>query len=87
MHRFTLDSASEFLFGKDVNSLADPLPYPHFVERTDTAHSSSARVFSQAFADAQYVVSERAVVGWLWPLLEIFEDKTKKPMKIVSAYL
>nr|BAL14712.1 cytochrom P450 [Phlebia brevispora] len=28
--RFTLDSASEFLFGQDVRSLSAPLPYPPF---------------------------------------------------------
>ena len=85
--RFTLDSATEFLFGKNVDSLSDVLPYPHNVGVSRTTHSSPAEDFAKAFADAQFIVSQRAKIGWIWPLFEIFEDKTKKPMKVVNAFL
>lgn len=85
--RFTLDSASEFLFGKNVDSLADSLPYPHHAKNAHAIHTSPADAFARAFAEAQYVISQRSVIGWMWPLVEIFEDKTEKPMKIVSAFL
>lgn len=85
--RFTLDSATEFLFGKNVDSLADDLPYPYGVTASHTIHSSPAEKFSKAFTQAQYIVSERSKLGWVWPLLEIFEDRTKKPMEIVDSFL
>jgi hypothetical protein len=85
--RFTLDSASEFLFGKNVESLDGVLPYPHNVAPAYNTHSIPADDFPKAFAEAQYIISERFNIGWPWPLLEIFEDKTKKPMKVVNAFL
>ncbi|KIM86057.1 hypothetical protein PILCRDRAFT_816605 [Piloderma croceum F 1598] len=85
--RFTLDSATEFLFGKNVDSLADDLPYPHGVAASHKMHSSPAEQFSKAFTHAQYIVSERSKLGWIWPLLEIFEDRTKEPMKVVDSFL
>jgi hypothetical protein len=85
--RFTLDSATEFLFGKNVDSLADDLPYPHGVAASHNMHSSPAEQFSKAFTQAQYIVSERSKLGWIWPLLEIFEDRTKKPMEVVDSFL
>jgi hypothetical protein len=88
MSRFTLDSASEFLFGKNVASLADSLPYPHHAAGSQTAVSStSADAFAAAFAEAQFIVSERGRFGWTWPLLEILRSKTDAPMKIVNAFL
>ncbi|KIM86025.1 hypothetical protein PILCRDRAFT_816571 [Piloderma croceum F 1598] len=85
--RFTLDSASEFLFGKNVESLADILPYPYHVVGSQTARPSSADAFAAAFAKAQFIVAERGIFGWTWPLHEIFHNKTDAPMKIVNAFL
>lgn len=85
--RFSLDSASDFLFGKNVHSLGDPLPYPHNAPNIRSVHKSDAEEFSDAFADAQSVIAERFKFGWLWPLTEIFEDKTKESMKITNAFL
>ncbi|KAF8060191.1 cytochrome P450 monooxygenase pc-1 [Lyophyllum atratum] len=91
MSRFTLDSATEFLFGSCVHSLTATLPYPH--NATDvppvstSPHSNGADEFASAFLEAQEVVSSRERYGWIWPLAEIWEDKTEKPMKIVNAYL
>ncbi|KAF8055214.1 cytochrome P450 monooxygenase pc-1 [Lyophyllum atratum] len=91
MSRFTLDSATEFLFGNCVHSLTAGLPYPH--NATDippistSPHANGADEFASAFLEAQEVVSSRERYGWIWPLAEIWEDKTEKPMKIVNAYL
>lgn len=87
MHRFTLDSASEFLLGNDINSLGDTLPYPHTIRDSFPVTSSNADEFSTAFAEAQFLVATRNMQGWSWPLMEIFRDKTAKPMKIVTAFL
>lgn len=85
--RFTLDSASEFLLGKNVRALEDALPYPHNAPGIHVKHSSPAEEFSVAFADAQFVLAKRANIGWMWPLAEILGDKTKAPMKIVDNFI
>ncbi|KAF7969358.1 hypothetical protein HWV62_27476 [Athelia sp. TMB] len=84
--RFTLDSASEFLFGNDVASLADPLPFPHSHAAIEAA-PSSADVFVRAFADAQVISAYRSQRGWAWPLGELTKDHMKAPMAIVNAFL
>lgn len=43
--------------------------------------------FAKAFADAQRVISERSLFGRMWPLLEIFGDKTRDSMRVVDKYL
>lgn len=87
--RFTLDSATEFLFGHCVDSLYSDLPYPHGIAppTQEGFVSGPAEDFARAFAEAQYVVSGRLKVGWPWPLLEIGGDKTKASMDIINAYM
>lgn len=91
MGRFTLDSATEFLFGHCVHSLNAGLPYPHTVSyvptNVQTPEKRLANDFSAAFLDAQFTISQRERYGPVWPLFEIFADKTKKPMKVVNAFI
>jgi hypothetical protein len=63
------------------------LPYPYYAKDEHPIQTSPADAFAKAFADAQFFVSRRSMYGWMWPLGEIFEDKTKKPMKTVNAFL
>lgn len=88
--RFTLDSASEFLFGSCVHSLKSGLPYP--AKATSYSGSStraldSADEFAKAFLDAQESIAQRSRLGSLWPLWEMFGNKASSPMKIVNKYL
>ncbi|KAG6876168.1 hypothetical protein C0993_005186, partial [Termitomyces sp. T159_Od127] len=91
MSRFSLDSAAEFLFGYNVHSLTAGIPYPHDAVHvppnyvTPQAHSASE--FANAFLQVQEIIARRNLYGWIWPLMEIFEEKTKKPMEIVRAFL
>jgi hypothetical protein len=87
--RFTLDSATEFLFGSCVDSLSSDLPYPHNVNTPESRArvTTAADDFSEAFAKAQYFISERERSGPVWPLFEIFRNSTDEPMKIVNAYI
>ncbi|KAJ7857738.1 cytochrome P450 [Mycena olivaceomarginata] len=89
--RFTMDSATEFLFGSCVNSLHASLPLPHNVAFTspesDSARAQVATAFSAAFNESMLHVSNRARIGWAWPLVEMWADKTVGPMEIVSAYI
>ncbi|KAF8890928.1 cytochrome P450 monooxygenase pc-1 [Infundibulicybe gibba] len=91
MSRFTLDSATEFLFGTCVHSLSAGIPYPHNITFAlpDSAspHATRANEFAQAFLEAQEMIADRERTGWVWPLLEIFRERTKKPMKVVNAYI
>ncbi|KAG5653247.1 hypothetical protein H0H81_001504 [Sphagnurus paluster] len=91
MSRFTLDSASEFLFGHCVHSLTAGLPYPHNASYvppdSSTPQANRANDFARAFLEAQEIIASRERFGWIWPLTEIMGDKTKEPMKIVNDYL
>ncbi|KAF8528399.1 cytochrome P450 monooxygenase pc-1 [Hysterangium stoloniferum] len=84
--RFTLDSACEFLLGVPIQVLEDPLPLPN----QDTLAGgvvTPANHFARAFADAQISVSRRARLGVLWPLFEIFGDRTAGDMRVVRGFI
>ncbi|OJA12793.1 hypothetical protein AZE42_12473, partial [Rhizopogon vesiculosus] len=89
MSRFTLDSATEFLFGNCVHSLSAGLPYPYNITPAGApmGKANAAEDFSQAFAQAQSMISRRSLKGWIWPLFEIFKDDTKAPMQIVNSFI
>lgn len=86
--RFTLDSATEFLFGQCVDSLSTTLPYPWNADPAlQKREKSTAEDFVQAFALAQDAIAFRVRVGNIWPWYELFNDKTVEPMRVVDAYL
>ncbi|EKM59239.1 uncharacterized protein PHACADRAFT_249541 [Phanerochaete carnosa HHB-10118-sp] len=88
--RFTLDSATEFLFGACVHSLhGGVLPYPHGAPAhlRDGRPRSPADAFAEAFRAAQHVISHRMRLVWLWPWNELFGSRTADPMRTVDSYL
>ncbi|KAI5115359.1 hypothetical protein M0805_009652 [Coniferiporia weirii] len=89
--RFTLDSATEFLFGRCVHALLAGLPYPNNEQHANTTlvpeGRGSTEEFANAFAQAQVVVIERAQKAMVWPQWEIWRDKSREPMEVVRAYL
>ena len=88
IHRFTLDSATEFLFDSCVHSLRSVLPYPYNAPNyIKNASSSAADDFADAFRDAQIAIANRARLIWLWPWAELFSSKTAGQMKVVDNYL
>ncbi|KAJ4467864.1 cytochrome P450 [Lentinula aciculospora] len=92
--RFTLDSATEFLFGHDIGTLSDPLPYPFFHSSHSVSNTSntpfeqtfSAR-FSRSFNEAQTSTAVRVRFGDMWPLRELWQDIPKEKMKLVHGFL
>ncbi|KAF8603624.1 cytochrome P450 monooxygenase pc-1 [Ceratobasidium sp. AG-I] len=84
--RFTMDSATEFLFGFDTHSLDEPLPYPHAFAKTLGDLKGSTR-FSQAFQNVQNKVLVRMTLATLWPYLEMFWDRTGTEMRVVDEYI
>ncbi|EAU87478.1 cytochrome P450 monooxygenase pc-3 [Coprinopsis cinerea okayama7 len=89
MARFTLDTATQFLFGNCVNSLDAGLPYPAKFGLTvhQTLSGKKADDFARAFMEAQEAIANRERVGWIWPLFEFWKDKTEEPMKTVRAFI
>lgn len=86
--RFTLDSATEFLFGSCVHSLSSILPYPHSAPAHLLKQSASrAEDFARAFGEAQTALNFRIRMGWLWPWFELSGSLTAPPMKVVDAFL
>jgi len=86
--KFTLDSATEFLFGNDVRSLSTPLPYPFYVKDTKpTTSEHPAARFVKAFSEAQGITAKRMMIGSIWPLTEFWHDKLQKPMSIVNGFI
>ncbi|TFK35037.1 cytochrome P450 monooxygenase pc-3 [Crucibulum laeve] len=55
--RFTMDSATEFLFSQDVRSLDAGLPYPYYspLAELSEARDHPANKFSRAFDDASFI--------------------------------
>ncbi|KAG1751877.1 cytochrome P450 [Suillus lakei] len=87
--RFTLDSASEFLFGHCIDSLSAGLPYPYnSTESTNAIQGdNAAAAFAYAFSQAQQRINRRISIGQAWPLIEILADSTAQHMKVVNAFL
>lgn len=101
LSRFTLDSATEFLFGRCVHALRQGLPYPESsarlidsdskqvsIDKTKNAESQNATAqFGDAFAEALKIIGDRGMKGPLWSLWELWGDHTESSMRIVRAFV
>ncbi|KAI0652994.1 cytochrome P450 monooxygenase pc-3 [Cubamyces menziesii] len=90
--RFTMDSATEFLFGKDVRSLDAPLPYPSTARTPFTEGKSAEEVhpadrFVRAFQDGLEATAIRGRFLQSWPLFEFWGDKVKRYLKAVDEFI
>ena len=71
--RFTVDTASEFLFGENLDTLS---------YRNDGFNS-----FTRAFVDIQALILRRNMLGNFWPVLEFFKDKSQGHKKVIRAWV
>ena len=87
--RFTLDSATEFLFGKDARSLSVGLVYPpNSPIATDVAFETHpANLFARSFLQAQILTASRERFGRSWRLFEFWSDRVKKPMQVCYKFI
>ncbi|KAM5540778.1 hypothetical protein V8D89_005422 [Ganoderma adspersum] len=89
--RFTMDSATEFLFGKDVCSLDAPIPYPstyqHATNILSTAAVHPADKFVHAFQAGQEATAMRSRFLQSWPLAEFWGDKVEKQLGAVHKFI
>ncbi|THH19509.1 hypothetical protein EW146_g1655 [Bondarzewia mesenterica] len=87
--RFTLNSASEFLFGNCLNTLHGKLPVAGRAKLGPKGSSIEDEfgTFAWAFEDIQVQIARRTRIGKPWPLFELFKDKTAKSNAIVRNWL
>ncbi|KAG8886446.1 hypothetical protein FRB98_001265 [Tulasnella sp. 332] len=86
--RFTMDSATTFLFGESVDSMAAPLRLPHGERDDPQPHASSTTPsFPDAFQTVLKATAFRLVVGLDWPLFEFWGDKVKRHMEPIYDYI
>lgn len=84
-----MDSATEFLFGKDVNSVAAGLPYPAGSPKAGSLHfiNHPSNSFVRAFAEAQEQTSMRTQKGPSWPLSELWADKVQPFRDVINDFV
>ncbi|KAG6833307.1 hypothetical protein H0H87_008939 [Tephrocybe sp. NHM501043] len=87
--RFTIDAASEFLFGANLDTLSGDLPIPGVTAMgpKGSATRDAWGSFTSAFEMSQQIVTKRTRIGWLWPLFEMFGDKSEPYAKIIRAWM
>ena len=87
--RFTLDSASEFLFGTNLDTLSLSLPEPGKAKMgpKGSATNDEFGSFAQAFEMAQCIVTQRARLGYFWPVAELGKNKIKEAGQVTKKWL
>ncbi|TFY69315.1 hypothetical protein EVG20_g3200 [Dentipellis fragilis] len=88
--RFTLDTATDFLFGSDVRSLSAGLPYPSSPLSPCPKPSNEqhpANTFARAFLQTQSRLALRSRYGHAWPLYELFDGSVARNMRTVRGYV
>ncbi|KAJ7833278.1 cytochrome P450 monooxygenase pc-3 [Mycena leptocephala] len=86
--RFTLDSATDFLLGRSVDSMSAGLPYPHYSPLIDSPSflNHPSNTYVRSFVQAQILTIERVAFGPAWPLREFWKDRVKPHRDIIDAY-
>ena len=83
-----MDSATEFLFGHNVESLSANIPYPpsaaHLNKPSFYNHPST--IFAEAFAEGQKLSVVRSSLGKDWPLVEFWTDKVAPLRKVMDNF-
>lgn len=87
--RFTIDSATEFLFGSDVRTLSAGLPYPASspLAYSDAFVNHPSNIFAGAFLECQFNSNLRTRYGASWPLAEFWKDMVTPHRKIVDRFI
>ncbi|KAJ7466234.1 cytochrome P450 monooxygenase pc-3 [Mycena galericulata] len=87
--RFTLDSGTEFLFGKSVDSLSAGLAYPggSSQKNPDSFLNHPSNTFADAFLKGQQVHVGRSRFGNKWPLNEFWKDRVKPHRQVIDQFI
>ena len=71
--RLTVDTASEFLFGENLDTLS--------------YGEDGFGSFTDAFMAIQEELCRRNLLGGIWPLFELFEDKCEKHKRVIRSWV
>jgi len=74
LYRFTLDTATEFLFGQDVKTLSADLPYPSTYRGPNRRREHPSDRFDLAITRAMEYTLPRVIYGEFWRLVDFWED-------------
>jgi len=74
LSRFTLDTATEFLFGQDVKTLSADLSYPSTYRGPNRRREHPSDRFALAIDRAMEYTFPRAVYGKFWRMTDFWED-------------
>jgi len=86
LSRFMLDTATEFLFRRDVESLSAELPYPS-MRKGYTRPTHPSDEFALAFGRAQEYAFPRALRGRVWPLFEFWKDTVTVERNLTDKFI
>lgn len=87
LSRYTMDTATEFLFGQDVKSLSGELPYPSTYKGYTPPRDYPSEKFTSAFNRAQEYVYPRGFYAKAWRLIEFWEDKVATQRRITNQFI
>jgi len=87
LSRFTLDTATEFLFGQDVKTLSADLPYPSTYRGPNRRREHYSDGFALAFSRAMEYTFPRAIYEEFWPLAEFWEDTVATQREITHEFI
>ena len=84
-----MDSATEFLFNKNVHSLGAGLPYPYYSALASSSQNSShpSNQFATAFDEANGIMGTRIRRGPTWRLNEFWQDRVEVRMRTINKFL
>lgn len=87
LSRFTLDTATVFLFGRDVNTLSADLPYPSTYHGPNRRREHPSDEFALAFNRAMEYTFPRAIYEEFWPLVDFWEDTVATQREITHRFI
>lgn len=92
LSRFTLDTASEFLFGVPLDTLKYPLTTPGRVTlgpkgAIPVEDQSEFDPFTEAFENVAVRITRRGAQGPAWPLRELFHDETEDSIDRIFEWI
>ena len=87
LSRYTMDTATEFLFGQDVKSLSSELPYPSTHKGYTPPRDHPSDKFTSAVKRAQECTLPRGFFAKAWRLAEFWEDKVATQMEITYQFI
>jgi cytochrome P450 len=87
LSRYTMDTATEYLFGQDVKSLSGELPYPSTYKGHIPPRNHPSDKFTSAFNRAREYTYPRGFFAKAWRLVEFWEDKVAAQMEVTNLFI